>query len=136
MSNKTATVSVNMSYSGPGGQSVVVPAIVTLPTYSALCTGTIDIPALASKATKYEVPFGSVGTGATCVFVKNNAGQDVSLLYNSAATSTCDVPDGGVAMHASADLPADVPLTKLEVMLPAAQVAAGSVDYWVLGDPV
>jgi hypothetical protein len=134
MTDKLATVAVNMSYAGPGGQSVTVPAVITIPTYQASCCGTVDIPAGALKDAVIGVPFGSVADGATCVALKNNAGQDLGIGINALEPSF-DLPSGGVFVMASVALPEGLPLTALNVVLPAEQVAAGTVDYWVFGDP-
>lgn len=134
MSDKTATVAVNMSYAGPGGQSVTVPAIVTVPTYQASCCGTVDIPAGTLKDAVIAIPFGSVATGATCVQIKNNAGQELGLAFNGPVASF-ELASGGVFAVASVALPGNTPLTAVNVVLPDAQAAAGTVDYWVFGDP-
>jgi hypothetical protein len=134
MTDKLATVAVNMSYAGPGGQSVTVPAVITIPTYQASCCGTVDIPAGTAKDAVVPIPFGSVATGATCVALKSNAGQDVGVGVNAPVPSF-ELPSGGVFMLASATLPEGVPLTALNVVLPAEQATAGTVDYWVFGDP-
>jgi hypothetical protein len=134
MSDKTATVAVNMSYAGPGGQSVVVPAVITIPTYQASCTGTVDIPAGALKDAVIAVPFGSVADGATCVAIKNNSGQELGIGVNAPIPSF-NLPTGGVFMMAASALPTAVPLTAVSVVLPDTQAEAGTVDYWVFGDP-
>ena len=135
MSNKTATLSMKLTFDGLGGQSVTPPSIVVAAPFQALSTGIIDVPDTEASATVHAIPFGSIGTGATLALFVNKTGQDLALKVNGEGASPVKIPANGAVCFACAALSA-VPVTALSLATTATQSGQGSIEFYLMGDPV
>lgn len=129
MSNSTAAVRVTIT----AGSRSVAEAIA--PTYNAISDGIVDVPDATTSATAITIPFGGVGVGASLLWVKNKAGQDMILKVNG-SLAVVNLPDGGCFLLTSAALPAATKLTSATLTTTATVTPAGTVEYLVAGDPV
>lgn len=134
MADLTANLKMILTYPAPGGGTVTVPQISTNVPYQASSVGFIDIPADVSDSDEFEVPFGSVGTGATMVLILNGTDQDLEVDINAAGVS-CEIPAGGHLVIDGAALPAGVPVTGVKLIATASGSVATRVGYFVFGDP-
>jgi len=134
MANKTATFKINLTYEGPGGTSVAVAQKTVNVPYGASSAVQIDIPDGTTDGTSFPVPFGSIGTGATALYLINNTSNDLELTFNGSLV-TFEVAAGGVCLVLQSDLPAGVPLTAATVVATATTVGVERVDCFVFGDP-
>ena len=138
MANKFLTAVIDMSYVGPGGSTVTAPRKTVSVPYQAMNAGMIDVPALAAKDTSYDIPFGEIGTSATAVRIDNNTDVRLCVKVGGATDASHTIPPGGSQLIVSPVVDAGTvpgPLTEIAVLLGAAETAAGTVDYWVFGDP-
>jgi len=138
VANSTATIAVDMSYTGPGGSVVSAPRKTIQVPYQGLSEGRIDVPAAEADATEHVIPFGSVGTVATCVRVDNNTDARVAIKINGAAATSHALPPGGsqiIAAPVADEGTTPNPLTAITAILDEAATLGGTIDYWVFGDP-
>lgn len=135
MANSVATLKLALTYAAPGGQSVTVPQQTINAAFQASSVGFVDIPDATAGDTEIPVPMGSIGTGATLCILKNNSGQDLKVEINGAAAPSHDLPAGGFTVIAMADLPTARKLTAISVATTGVQAGAGSVEYFLFGDP-
>jgi hypothetical protein len=97
MANKTATLTLNMSYIGPGGGTVTEAAKSALASYQSQISGTLDVPDGAATGATYAIPFGTITTDCTAIVIQNNLSQAVSFRANgllSTATGQTIGPTG------------------------------------------
>lgn len=138
MSNKYLVAAVDMSYIGPGGTTVTAARKTVSAPYQSMNSGFIDVPALAAKDTAYDVPFGEITVNATAVRIDNNTDVRLCVKMNGGAAVTHTIMPGGSQLIVNPVTDAGTvpdPLTAIEVVLGAAETAAGTIDYWVFGDP-
>lgn len=135
MSNKTLTLTCDMTYTNAGGSSVSAPRKTISVPYQALAEGLIDVPDGATAGVTYAVSFGSIGTEATCLRVDNNADYSVGILMNGATIASHTVKAGGSQIIAGPTADGATPMTSCAVELTGTQTDAGTVSYWVFGDP-
>lgn len=134
MANKTATFTVNLSYTGPGGTTRTEPAISILAPFMAENSGEIDIPAGATAGSSHAVPFGTIAA-ATGAIVKNGLTQSV-VLKSDGVTFAVLQSNAAMVYAGATAAGATAPMTTLTVEPTMTQSAAGTVSYWVFGDPV
>ena len=129
MSNSTGSVKNQLTAGSRAVSSTVAP------TYNAVSDGTVDVPDATTSATALAIPFGAVGVGASFVWCKNRSGQDLIVKING-SLALFNLPDGGEISISSATLPAATKLTALSLTTTATVTPAGTIDYFVGGDPV
>lgn len=138
MANKFVVATTDMTYVGPGGSPVTAPRKSISAPYQAMNSGFIDVPALAQKDTEYDIPFGEIKTSATAVRIDNNTDVRLCVKIGEAAAPSHTIPPGGSQLIVSPVVDAGTvpgPLTAIAVVLGADVTLAGTVDYWVFGDP-
>jgi hypothetical protein len=133
MANSTATFTLNLSYTGPGGTPRTEPALSVLVPYMSELSGEIDVPAGATAGASIAIPFGTIAA-ATGAIVKNGLTQSVVLKAGGATVHVLK-PNGFYAMAGSTAAGATAALAALTIEPTVSQVAAGAVSYWVFGDP-
>lgn len=133
MANSTATFTLNVSYPGPGGTTRTEPAISVLAPFMGQNSGTIDVPAGATAGSSHAIPFGTIAA-ATGAIVVNGLTQSVTLKAGGATVHILK-PSGFYAMAGSTAAGATAPLAALTVEPTGTQSAAGTVAFWVFGDP-
>lgn len=134
MSNTLGNIKITAT-PGIGGASP--PSTTTvLPPYQAISEGIIDIPDATADLTAIPIPFGSVGVGATLVFIKNTNNADIGIKINGAAAVSHRLAPGGVLLHAEPVAAGGTKITAVSVLVEGLQVGAGHVEYLVAGDPV
>jgi len=136
MSNKTCTLRINMSYSGPSDESIVMPQVSRSIPYMSLSEGTLDIPVSTASATSYSVPFGGIGVALTGGIIENRTGQDLLVTINT-NTSSAHLASGGVFVLGESQSAASLPVTSISLKTTATQSAteAGYIGYRLFGDP-
>ncbi len=140
MANKLASVSVSCSYTDQDDQRAAIARANISAPYTAQSHNEIDIPD-TEGAGSFDVDFGSVGTEATFVIVKNltangvNPGQDIVLSINASAALQ-RIPPGGMVAFANPVAAGGSPITEMTVTTLATQVGPGSVSTHVFGDPI
>lgn len=136
MANKTATFKVNLTYEGPGSTSVTVAQKTINVPFGASCIGEIDLPADVADGNSFSVPFGTIATGASAVYLINNTTQDLEVKYNGGLVTKELAPGGALLVCADA-LPVGVPLTAVALVATATPnpAAVERVSYFVFGDP-
>ena len=91
MSNKTASFSASLSYTGPLGQAAsLAPPVIVACKYAGQSDGAFDLDAAALTGQALTVPLGSIAS-VTGLLVKNNCDADVEVKINdniSEATGT------------------------------------------------
>jgi hypothetical protein len=140
MANKTATFSVNLTYTGAGGNTVTEPVATILAPYQGAAPGSIiDVPAGATGGVEYDVDFGAVGIEATGCLVKNNLAVPISMKINGASDPSHPIAPGGMQLVAgptgASGATGAGPLLSMKCVLGGTQAAAGTIGTWVFGDP-
>jgi hypothetical protein len=134
MANKTANMSMNLSYVGPLGQSTQLSPPVTVATpYNGLVEGTWDLAPVTMTGSVFTVPLGGI-TNPTGYMVKNNSDCDVSVKHNTAGAYTLS-PGATAAMFSPATVAGTTPITELKLTTQTDTILAGSVGFIVFGDP-
>lgn len=136
MANQLATVKVSLAYTGPSGQQEAPPTQQVVAPYQAQNVGAIDVPDSTASSTTYSIPFGSIGTAASLVVLQNNTGQELAIKINGAAAASHHMAQGGMLVIAENSAPGSTPVLSVSVTTTAMQAGAGSVGYYVFGDPV
>lgn len=126
------TLSGNLNYTPPGGDSAINLPLAAGATYGAQSSGSIDVPSGSASGATFAISLGSV-TNPVAFVVKNRAGTAVNLAINS-ASSPFRVSNNGIVAKADNAVPAGNPLTGLTVILVATQTSLGAVDYLIFGD--
>ncbi len=135
MANKTATVKLGITYTGPSGESLSLPTKTVLCPYETSLVTALDIPA-ATPAGDFDVPFGTLDVDVTCALLVNETGQEINISLNGGAPAYT-LPDGCfVMLKAATAIASDTPLTSIKVTLTDTQGEAGSVGCYLFGDPV
>jgi hypothetical protein len=134
MANLVATLKINLTYQAPGGGSVAIPQKSYTVPYGASCAGQLDIPDGTVDGASFDIPFGSIATGATAALIYNGTSFPLELKINGSAV-VCEIAAGGAHLICQADLPAGVPLTALAVLATDTTVGVERVEYFVFGDP-
>lgn len=134
MANSTGSVKITLSFPGPGGATIAA-ALSVLPSFQASSFGQVDVPDTTPSSTAFSIPFGSIAVGASLVLIQNKTGQEMSLKLNGSAALQ-NIPDQGVVLLPVAALPAASKLTAVSLTTTATQSGAGTIDFYVLGDPV
>lgn len=137
MANKTATLSVSLSYQGITQVIAETPINVASP-YMASNVAEVDVPDTTAASTAFAVPFGTIGTDAPLVLVKNETGQDMDVIINGAAAASHSLAPNGILLLAN---PAAItglgtPVTSVSLETTAIQSGDGSIKCWAFGDPV
>lgn len=136
MSNFTASLSIQLQYTGPLGNQITVPPIAIAALYQAQNVGVIDVPDTTASATVYDVPFGTIDELTTCGVIFNQTGQPLEIKINGAAAASNTIPDGGVFPWGFPGLSAgSIPILAIELETTAMQSGAGYVAYYLFGDP-
>ena len=133
MANKTATFTLNLSYTGPGGTTVTEPALTVLCPYQGQGSGTIDIPAGATAGSSHSIPFGTVAAASGAI-VKNGLTQSVVLKAGGATVHVLQA-SAFYSMAGATAAGATAALAALTVEPTITQSAVGTVSYWIFGDP-
>lgn len=133
MANGTATFTLNLSYTGPGGTTRTEPAVSVLAPYVPQESGTIDVPSGATAGSSHTIPFGTIAA-ATGAIVVNGLTQSV-VLKSAGATVAVLKPSGFFAMAGSTAAGATAALSAMTVEPTTTQAAVGTVAYWIFGDP-
>lgn len=129
MSNSTGSVRNQLTAGSRSVSSTVAPL------YNAVSDGTLDVPDATAGATAFAIPFGGVGVGATFVWVKNRSGQDMIVKING-SLALFNLPDGGEISISAANMPTSTKLTALSLTTTATVTPAGTIEYFVGGDPI
>jgi hypothetical protein len=136
MSNKTARLTLNLTYKGVDGETVTVPTVAFDSPYQSQMVGTIDHPD-GTTATCYEIPFGAIGTDATLILVTNNTSNEIKFKFNSDDTVQYSVAAGGICIPKAAALASTCDqLVRVRVLTHGTQVGDGLISFRVFGDPV
>lgn len=136
MSNKTATLKLNLTYVASGGDTVVAPAVTKTVPYTSLSEGFLDVPSSTASATSYSLPFGSIGVAATCGIVENRTGQDLVLTLNGpSASGLHSLASGGMFAFGMETSSYRNPVTSMTATTTVTQVGAGEIGYRLFGDP-
>lgn len=135
MANKTATLTFDMTYTSAGGTSVSAPRKTVSVPYQALNEGLIDVPDGATSGVTYAVSFGSIGTEATALRIDNNSDGPLGIMLNGATVASHQVEPGGSQIICGPTAGATTPVTQCVVALGDTQTDAGTISYWVFGDP-
>ncbi len=137
MSNFTASLNVQLQYTGPLGNQINIPAIALAALYGAQNVGVIDVPDATASATVYAVPFGEIKVAATLGILVNQTGQPLELKVNGAAAASETIPDGGVYLWGfPGTAPGTIPVLAASLKTTAIQAGAGQIAYFLFGDPV
>lgn len=131
--NSTAALKLNMIYATPGGGSATIPTMSVNALFQGSSVGFIDIPA-TTAAGDFDIPFGSIDTGASLAIVRNRTGQDLEITTNGNDTGVA-IPDGGVHVVGSATF-SGAPLLSITCTTSNTQSGAGQIDYFVFGDAI
>jgi len=131
----SAVFTSSLTYTPGGGGSLTQSFGVNV-SYTAVSSGTIDIPAATASAAPFTIPFGGVNTDARGLLIKNNTNLDIGIRLNlaGAGANTYQLAPGGVMMHWAPAAAAGGHLTMTTITTTALVVNAGTVDYIVLGD--
>jgi hypothetical protein len=129
-----ANMTFRLNHAAPGG-GTTAPSIPVVAPFEGAISGQIDVPDEAANDTVYAVPFGTIAS-PTAVMIENKTGQDLGVRINGAVADEFQLPDGGVFAYAAPAAAAAVPIDELAVVTTAAQVGAGKVNFWIVGDPV
>lgn len=134
MAVATFTVACSLTFTPPGanansGQS----SFPAQGTYSAQCSGNIDVPASTVIGTTYAVPFGSIAA-AKFLIVKNMMSSEIAIRLNGAVADTFRLAAGGEFMYASPSAPGATPMSSAQVLTTASPTADEQVLFVVLGD--
>lgn len=135
MSNKTATLKLSVAYTDPEGNSATLGPMSVVCPYQAQSHGAIDVPDTEASSTVHTVPFGSIGTAASCVVVENKTGQELAVKINGAATASHRIAAGAAMAFGEAVAPGTTPITSLSLTTTAIQAGAGTIAYHIFGDP-
>lgn len=141
MANQLASVQVSASYYDPDDQRAAIARTLVEAPYTAQAHTSIDIPDTTAGATVYEVSFGSIGTEATLVVIRNltangvNPGQDLILKINDSAALQ-RIPPGGFVAFGNPAAAGGSPITAISLTTTATQDGAGRISAHVFGDPV
>lgn len=126
----SASFNASLSFTPPASNTVSQSFSLKL-SYSAVSLGTIDVD--SGSTTAIEVPFGG-STAARGVVVRNNLDVDVGVRINGNSANLYDLAPGGMLMHwAPQDAQADN-LAAITLTPATATVAAGTIEYVVLGE--
>lgn len=136
MANKTLTLTCDMTYTNAGGSSITTPRKTVSVPYQAVNEGLLDVPAGATSGVTYAIPFGAVGTEATAIRIDNNSDGPLGLMPNGLTSTTYQIEPGGFKVMGGPTSGASTPITSMVVELGDTQTAAGTISYWVFGDPV
>lgn len=128
----TASLTVSLQYSAPGGNTPVAQFQVTTE-YTASAVGVIDIPDATAAETEFEVPFGSI-ENALAVVIRNTNNQELGIRIGAAEADEFTIAPGAFIVLGQPTEPSSVPLTALAVTTTAEQAGAGGFEYIVLGD--
>jgi len=131
--SSNASASLTLQYTAPGGTPVST-TIVTLAPYNAMSTGTVDISAGTVSGTSFSLGFGSVAS-PTGFILYNSSGHEQKLCAQGLSTVPFDVANGAVLMLAQPVSCTALPLSACSFITTTAQVSAGTVSYFVFGDP-
>jgi hypothetical protein len=135
MANKTLTLTLDMTYTSAGGSSISTPRKTISVPYQAVTEGLLDVPAGATSGVTYAIPFGAVGTEATAIRIDNNSDGPLGLRPNGLTATTYQVAAGGSKVFGGPTFGVTTPLTAMTVVVGTTQAAAGTISYWVFGDP-
>lgn len=141
MANQTATVQVSASYYDPDDQRAAIGRSTVECPYTAQAHAAIDVPDTTAGATEYDVDFGSIGTEATLVVIRNltangvNPGQDLILKINGSAALQ-RIPAGGFVAFGNPKAAGGSPITAISLTTTATQDGPGKISTHVFGDPV
>lgn len=141
MTNKLASFSLSASYSDSDDQQTAISRVNTSVPYTAQAHTEIDIPDTTASSTVYAVSFGSIGTEATGVVIKNetangdNPGQDLILKINGSAALQ-HIPPGGCVALFNPKAAGGSPITAVSLTTTATQTGPGRISAHVFGDPV
>jgi hypothetical protein len=141
MANKTATIAIALSYIGGAGNSVTEPSQSILAPYLAQePSQLLDVPSGATGGNAYGVAFGTIGSEASAIIVKNGCSVPITIRVNGATGGGEPIGPGGVWMIASptgaSGATGAAPVTSLSCVLGGTQTGgAGSISAWVFGDP-
>lgn len=132
MSNKIATVTVNVAYADADGAAATLAQQQFSALYQAQNHGQYDLPN-ETAAGDFDIPFGSIA-GVTLAIVKNATGQAITINVNDGDVTFTAVPNGKPVVIASAGLPGAA-ISEIKVTTADAQTADGYVTYHLFGDP-
>ena len=135
MSNKTAYMTFQLTYTGPDSDQVVMPQRTIAANYQAQNHGTIDVPDATASATSYSVPFGSIAADATAGLIENRTGQPLEVKINGAAAASQTIPSGGVFAWANPVASGGTPILAISLKTTAMQSGVGYINYHLFGDP-
>ncbi len=120
----------------PPGAAVASQAVVSVTSdYVAQEGGTLDIPDGTLSGVEFPLPFGTVDVDGIMFLFKNTNNQDMLLRLNGSAGITRVAP-GGILMIANPTVASGggpTPLLAASVATTAAQVGAGTFNYYVFG---
>ncbi len=143
MANKTASVKITTTYTGPDAEQVVMPVVTVLAQYQAQFHGAQDVTDTLGASQDIELPFAGVDTEATLLIVENrtkngaNPGQPITLNIND-GDIVVDIAIDGSYVHAYGGRPEHIgtPILSAKVTTTEIQAGPGIVSYHVFGDPV
>jgi hypothetical protein len=131
---------LNITFTGPGSQTVTAPTRTVNAAYNALSSGLVDVPSGAATGSSYDIPMGSVGSAATFVAVTNLSGVDCSVLIgaggNDVQGEVFELCNGGLFAQGGPTGPAGMAFSNMQLELKAHATGPGTIEYYVFGDPV
>lgn len=134
MSNKTASLTIGLNYTGIGSEAVTAPPISLACLYQAYATSQVDIPDATMSATAFSVDFGSVAAASLMVFV-NNGTQEMIVKING-SLAIFNLPMGGAVVVASSTFADSTPVVSATLTTTGTVSGAGTIDCYVFGDGV
>lgn len=133
MANKQATVKWTLR--GDVGIHPAAAEILAID-WAAENAGEVDIADQTAGSTVVTIPFGAIGTEATCFWLKNTTNQDLTLKV-SGANNGFRMPPGSTIIYATpVAAGGSTKLTAATVTTTATMDGAQVVTFGILGDPV
>lgn len=128
-----AAFSCNVTYS-PGGGGTLSQSFNVAAPYTAISAGKIDVPAATAATTSFSLPFGGVNVDARGLLIQNNTDSDLAIDLSASGTAQYRLAPGGLVIHFAPKKAGGASLKAADVVVASLTVAAGAIDFIVLGE--
>lgn len=128
-----AALNASLNYISPGNTVSAITMLTCVSPYTSVSQGTIDVPAATADNTTFPVSFGSVGS-ATLIYIVNKTEAAIGVRLQGAVADQFEIAPLGFLLQAMPDNVA-TPIDEIVVVTTALQVAAGTVEFVIVGDP-
>lgn len=128
-----ASLSALLNYISPGNTTPGSTSITCVSPYTSVSQGTIDVPAATADNATFNVAFGSVGS-ATLIYILNKTESAIGVRLQGAVADQFEIAPLGFLLQCMPDN-VTTPIDEIVVTTTALQVAAGTVEFVIVGDP-